>query len=171
MAPTGTTSKRDATVSLRILCMTSLFRYAGLPQTREIGGFGQGTDFGIVVPMRLFDACQVKIGLAQPLRLAELCPSAFGIAFERVTAREIGVDAWWGDIAKACATSRSARCRSSLGRSLRSSTTRATRAADSQAAASVACGSSANAVSNRFAASSYLSLEIGFVSTARPRRI
>ena len=42
--------------------------------------------------MRLFDTRQAKIGVAQFLRLAELCPRTFGIAFERVTGREIGMD-------------------------------------------------------------------------------
>ena len=75
-----------------------------------------------------------------------------------------------GATAKACVTSRSARYKSSFGRSLNSSITRNTSAAAKYVAASAACGSSASAVSKRATASLLFSLEIGLVSTARPRR-
>src|SRR5438105_2228109 len=91
MAPTGAISKRHATVSLRFLCMTSLFSYAGLPQTREIGGFGQGTDLWVVVPVRLLHARQASVKGAQSLGFGERSSGALALAFEAVGGGKIRV--------------------------------------------------------------------------------
>ena len=68
------------------------FRYAGPAQTREIGGFGQGTDLGIVVPSSIslrWPGSNRLCSIAGPRRAPR---GRARVAFERITGRKIGMN-------------------------------------------------------------------------------